>query len=761
MKKSFYRSYGSIILLVTLAALPLIVYGANAGALSNENIVTDWLPPHFNETKRLKWFIERFGTGEMLAISWEQCNLKDERTEKLAQAIQALTIPGVDGHVAMFSEVFTGPEMLETLTVDPFNLSIRQALIRLQGWLVGPNGETCVVARLSRQGERYRHEAVDSVLELAEAKCGLSPGEVHLAGPSIDSVAIDRTSSASVQNLNVLCWGVCLAVAAVSFRSLRIGAIIFFVALICQYLSVAIIYYTGTTMNSILMMVASLVFVLSVSASVHLINYYRDAVRQDGIDEAPGGAVRVGWVPCWLAAGTTALSMASLMVSRITPIYTFGKYAAIGVISGLALLMLVLPAAIERWPMQRWAGSGPERETDTPLGGRWRGWAHMIIRLHIPIVLLGIVLLIAAGFGAARIQTTVNLHDMFDPNERVIQDYDWMQKRIGPMVPVDVVLHFPESNGGRMLERMRLVEAVAKEIRKADYVGGTITAATFGPKVPIAGSVRDIIRGALYNRELVNHREDFQKQKFLYDGDEELWRISVRVQARTRIDYGQFLDDLERRILPVIEQEEKAVASISGVHATFCGGVPLVNKAQKQLLEDLILSFATAFVLVGITMVLVLRDVCGGLVAMIPNIVPAVTVFGMMGWANVVVDIGAMMTASAALGIAVDDTLHFVIWFRRGVTKGYDRRSAVLNAFERCGTAMTQTSMICGFGLVAYSLSPFIPISRFGWLMFLMLFAALLGDLVLLPALLVSPLGRFFEVKRQTPQVPAEPTVVG
>ena len=75
---------------------------------------------------------------------------------------------------------------------------------------------------------------------------------------------------------------------------------------------------------------------------------------------------------------------------------------------------------------------------------------------------------------------------------------------------------------------------------------------------------------------------------------------------------------------------------------------------------------------------------------------------------------------------------------------------------------MTQTSLICGFGLFVYSFSPFIPISRFGWMMFLMLFAALLGDLILLPALLVGPLGRFFEIRRraETPS-PSEPSVVG
>ena len=65
---------------------------------------------------------------------------------------------------------------------------------------------------------------------------------------------------------------------------------------------------------------------------------------------------------------------------------------------------------------------------------------------------------------------------------------------------------------------------------------------------------------------------------------------------------------------------------------------------------------------------------------------------------------------------------------------------------------MTQTSLICGLGLLAYSMSPFVPISRFSWMMFMMLFTALIGDLILLPALLVGPLGRFFEIKSKNTQ---------
>ena len=757
MKTSFYRRFGLFILLLVAAWLPAILIGAFRAADSNENIVSDWLPPHFAETKRLKWFVERFGEAEMLVISWEGCTLDDPRANRLAGSLRRLRING-EHPDSIFRNVFTGSEMLEQLTAPPFDLRPAQALDRLKGWLVGSDERTtCVVAQLSKTGKNYRHEAVDSIYQYSKSECGLDPKEIHMAGPSIDSVAIDRTSHDSIQALNFICWGTCLVVAVLALRSLRIALIMFLAAVVCQYLSVAIIYYSGTTMNSILMMVASLVFVLSVSAAVHLVNYYRDAIADGGIEGAAGRAVRYAWAPCWMAAATTALGMASLTISRIKPIHTFGMFAAIGVLAGLTQLMFVLPSALERWPDLRWANLRFRHQSSQPEGGPWRIWAGTVIRLHPWISLVGVALLLVVGFGVTKIETTVNLHDMFVADSPVIQDYEWIQQHIGPMVPVDVVLHIPRSDDSGILERMQLVERIRQDIAGMEIVGGTLTAATFGPKVPFGSSVTDTLRRTILKRKLERHRGDFEKLRFLYiEPDEELWRISVRVVAQTQVDYGLFLDELEERVAPLLKSQESSPDGITGVRATLSGGIPLVNKAQQQLLQDLIWSFVTAFILVGFTMMIVLRDIVGGTLAMIPNVVPSALVFGLMGWLGIVVDIGAMMTASAALGIAVDDTLHFVVWFRRGLAAGYDRKTAVRNAFQRCGTAMTQTSLICGLGLLAYSMSPFVPISRFSWMMFMMLFTALIGDLILLPALLVGPLGRFFEIKSKNTQTASD-----
>jgi predicted RND superfamily exporter protein len=230
------------------------------------------------------------------------------------------------------------------------------------------------------------------------------------------------------------------------------------------------------------------------------------------------------------------------------------------------------------------------------------------------------------------------------------------------------------------------------------------------------------------------------------------------------VDYGQFIGQMRTQIDPLLAQYNERFGG--GISAIYTGVVPLVYKAQRMLLEDLIKSFLLAFVLIGLVMVVMLRSVPAGLISMIPNTFPALVVFGGMGWAGQLCDIGTMMTASVALGIAVDDTIHFLSWFRRGMKQGLDRHEAVGLAYRQCGKAMLQTTVICGLGMLVFGLSSFVPTARFAWLMCTLLFVALAGDLLLLPALLTGPTGRLFAPRRsgtkrsELPSFSAEPATL-
>jgi len=154
-----------------------------------------------------------------------------------------------------------------------------------------------------------------------------------------------------------------------------------------------------------------------------------------------------------------------------------------------------------------------------------------------------------------------------------------------------------------------------------------------------------------------------------------------------------------------------------------------------------------------------------GMVAMLPNLFPIFMVFGTLGWLGIKIDIGIMMTASVALGVAVDNTLHLLTWVRDGLRHGMDRRSATLAAYDRCAAAMVQSAMVGGMGLVVFATSSFTPTQQFGYLMITILAAALVGDTIMLPALIASPLGKCFELgarrRRRGPEDGGEEAAAG
>jgi hypothetical protein len=351
-------------------------------------------------------------------------------------------------------------------------------------------------------------------------------------------------------------------------------------------------------------------------------------------------------------------------------------------------------------------------------------------------------------------------------------------------------------------ERMELVERIQEKIAGLEEVGSSLSTVTFsrGLDVPSGGGVFARIIGLNQDRRedtlaraLARHREEFLEGDYLRDAevtepvgpvpeppsqglvadvgmqlglvsrpepppvatrtrDEELWRISARVSAVQEVDYALFKADLQQEIAPILASLE--ADGVKGVAIDYTGLVPLVYKAQHSLLDGLQIGFVWDFLIIVAVMILLCRAASAGLVLLLPAAFPAVLVFGGMGWGNsilksfgsgsLLIDIGTVMAPSVALGVTVDDVVHFMLWFRRGISDGLDRKQAAMLAYKGCARAMYQSWGVIGLGLSVFSLSPFGPTQRFGHMMLAMLTIALVGNLVLMPALLSGPLGAVF-----------------
>jgi hypothetical protein len=209
------------------------------------------------------------------------------------------------------------------------------------------------------------------------------------------------------------------------------------------------------------------------------------------------------------------------------------------------------------------------------------------------------------------------------------------------------------------------------------------------------------------------------------------------------------IDARDHTFVPAAGQKTAWQRDPGGVSAIYTGVVPIGYKAQRMLLDSLVQSTFWSVITITPLLMWIARSFTAGSVAMLPNVLPIVMVFGGMGWLGIDVDVGSMMTASIALGVAVDDTIHYLNWFREELDRLGDRKKAILAAYRHCATPTLQAAVISGLGLSVFAISTFTPTQRFGILMLVILWLGAVAELIYFPALLAGPLGMVFKPRKK------------
>ncbi|MDX1927311.1 MAG: MMPL family transporter [Pirellulaceae bacterium] len=745
-----------------LLAWPFVGYGAIRALQSSKNRIEDWLPASFEETKSLYAFFDRFGSDEFLMISWKGCVLGDPRIEKL----QSLLVAPDESGVAYFAKADGGTQVLRTL-IDQQKMSEVDARKRLTRLFIGPDqNQTCVIALISNSGFEDRKSAIQTAWQATQQATGLPIDDIHIAGTTADSVAVDAASNQWLMELNALSSLVCFIILVVSLRKIWLIGVLFLSAILNQQLALAFIYYSGGHVDSVQLLVANLSFVLTISAGLHYLGYFRDATRQ-GAKSPALEALKQSAVPSILASVTTSLGFLSLCTSVIVPIKSFGFYAAI--IVPINTIIVVASLTIHaQWSSNRNWRLKPIHEVPTaatshrglqpaPRIGFWESLILPIIGPRPLVVVLGaLAILITVGLGITKLRTSVGTHKMLAPDAKLLRDYAWLEENIGPLVPIELVLHFPHnpsSDGADSFQRLVAIERLRSALSGIPEIESTMSVLNFLPPLPQGGGIRNTARRSVIGKLAAESHEQFRSMRVYFaDDEQEYWRLSGRVGGAVTTNYEQVLDKVQTVIA-----EFQAIPEYREVKVDVSGGVPFVYRTQRQLLLDLLSSFTTAFISIAASMALLFRSISGGLLTMLPNVSPAAIVFGTMGWCGLEVEIGTVLTASVMMGVCVDDTLHLVSHFRLLRRSGLEHRAAVSEALSNCGGAMVQTALVCGMGMLVFAFSPFTPVARFAWLTFALLMVGVVSDIVLTPAMLLSPLHHLFywERRRATEKVPA------
>jgi uncharacterized protein len=786
-RSNFYQRHSVGIMAILVFLMPLVVVGAIKAKSNNRNDVKGWLPAEYPETQTYRFFRQNFQGEEFILVSWEGCTMADPRLEMLARKL--LPPPEEASRIERplyFKTAQTGPRAVERMTDKdgPLKLEYDEAVSRLTGALIGPPPagtepgspgddlqarQTCLVLTLADVARANLHGAIDEIRKVATTECGIPDSALHMGGPPVDNVSIDKAGQTSVTLLFGLSLVVGFIVSWWSLKSKALVAMVIASGVYSMFASLALVWYSGYPVDAILLTMPSLVYVATTSGAIHLANYYRDQLAETGVQEgAAGRAVHHALLPLSLATGTTAIGLATLAVSELVPIRMFGIFSAAGVVVSFVILVTFMPAALELFPPKLKVGmlGGEGSEGWKPIEeSPWWAVGQWITRHHALATAACLLAMAAVGYGMTRVESSVQLMRLFSRNAQIRTDYAWLENHLGPLVPMEILVRIDDDCPLTFLERMELVDEIQREIGSLGEVGSSLSTVTFGRSLD-AGNGGSGLRAKLarstLNKALVRNRDKFLAGDYLREANvtdaegqtrpQELWRISARVSAIQETDYALFKTDLQRRIDPILARLDGD--GVGGISVDYTGLVPLVYKAQHSLLENLKIGFIFDFAIIVAVMIVLCRAASAGLVLLLPAAFPAIMVFGGMGWGNALlkslssgnlfIDIGTVMAPSVALGVTVDDVVHFMLWFRRGIADGLDRRQATMLAYKGCARAMYQSWGVIGIGLSVFSLSPFGPTQRFGYMMLAMLTIALVGNLVLMPAMLSGPLGAVF-----------------
>ncbi len=512
--------------------------------------------------------------------------------------------------------------------------------------------------------------------------------------------------------------------------------------------------------NIINAIVPTLLLVIGVGDAVHfLTTYYQELGAGETKDSAISRmVVRIGGA-CFLTTLTAAVGFASLMVARIDIIRGMGRVAAVGLVLAYVVILALVPAVLS---LTKEPVSGVRVDPKEGAIGSLLAWLGKVTtEKRLLVVAVTGALCLACIAGSFRVRTDSFLLEELFPHHPISKGLHHTEDVLTGVMPAEVAIRTSKEGGVLEPEVLRAIEALQEHMEADPFVGHTAS---------VVDLVKEIAFVMTGERLIPETREEVTQYLLLFQMSEDpsfldsllgVNRQNARISATLK-DWGtsnffSWYDgsgDCDPRaqcgtpVVPLIDEVFGTEAGRSeGIEVRVTGGSLIAARALSRLVEDMLASLTTAFFIISLLMMVLLRSFRIGLLAMIPNLIPLLVTLGFMGWFGIPLRTSTALIFSVALGVAVNDTIHFLTRYREELIRTKDRVGSVKLTILSTGRAIIFTSVLLVFGFATMMTSRFVGIFQMGVLGAVTLFAALLGDLLLLPVALVlfKPWSRFVE----------------
>src|SRR5437867_12191793 len=512
--------------------------------------------------------------------------------------------------------------------------------------------------------------------------------------------------------------------------------------------TLGIIVLAGKTITLGTFVLPPLLLVVGSSYAIHVMaRYYEQVAAGAPPDEIVVRAFARVWLPLTGSAATNVIGFGSLMVNRITAIWDLGLFAVVGVLCLTVTSLTFLPAALQVMPSGlRSARSG---KVSPRLSENLRRVGEHAIDSRRFILWGAVVVGLVSLAGARFIKVDSDFLYYFDRDAEVRRANEAINQTIVGSNPFYVVINGGAPGVLKRWEVLKLIKdlqsylltlpGITSSVSIVDYLevletglgkqaeGGDLVVTEQGELIPAAArksfwedprSLEPVL--ALVSASPSTFRSvvtpDFSKASIL---------------VRTKLSGSRRIEETLDRIRTYIAEHFPAEIPVN-----LTGTLVLLTGTTSDIVAGQIKSLTLALGIIFLVMTAMFLSAKIGFFAILPNVLPIVVFFGVMGWLGILLNLGTSLIAAIALGIAVDSTIHYMARLNLELQGETDQAAAVVRALRTVGVPIVYTTGALCFGFLTFALSSFVPIQNFGILASLTMVTALGANLVLLPALL-------------------------
>lgn len=471
----------------------------------------------------------------------------------------------------------------------------------------------------------------------------------------------------------------------------------------------------------------SLLLVMTLSVIIHLVVRYRElSVLNPALESQQliKNTLAQMFKPCLFTTLTTFAAFSSLLISGIRPVIDFGWMMSIGVTIALVLSFLAFPMIMALLPKAKIATHKTELGFTTAL-------AKFVERFGNHLLVVLVISIVIAGFGVSKLSVENRFIDYFKESTEINQGLTLIDQELGGTIPLEIIFEdlaedywFDEDLRAEIHDVHTYLDGLKEtgKVLSIDTLMSILTQAN--DDEALNGFFLNIVRG-----QIPESAKQHVLTPYISEENGQL-RIVIRVNETNKaLKRGELIEEINHHLSNELGFRPESFR-LSGM-------LVLYNNMLQSLFDSQIKTIAVVFGIIFIMFLFVFKSISLSILALIPNTLPSLFILGIMGLSNIPLDLMTITISAIAIGIGVDNAIHYIHRFKSEFKKDGDYLKTMYRSHASIGLAMFYTSITVTLGFLILALSNFIPSIYFGIFTAIAMLSALLANLTLLPKLIL------------------------